>query len=60
MGYVSKYPGSDRKSRGEADNGTQLLTQPRPGCQAIRRRKSGTSPVHRDNHNVIQRKGKKK
>ena len=61
MGYVSKYPGPDRKSHGEAGNGTQRRTQRWLGCQAIRRRQSGTSRrMQRDNHNVIQRKGIKK
>ena len=61
MGHVSKYTGPDRKSDGEAGNGTQRRTQRRLGCQAIRRRPSRREPpVHRDNHNVIQRKGMKK
>jgi hypothetical protein len=60
MGYVSKYLGPDR--RATVRQATARSVE-RNGGSAVKRsaaRPSGTSPVHRDNHNVIQRKGMKK
>jgi hypothetical protein len=61
MGDVSKYTGPDRKSHGQAGNGTQRRAH---GGWALRRSAAGhpgtSPPMLRDNHNVIQRQGMKK